>query len=82
MTTVFLELTRVNIFSAAIAGTAKRLAAPIVAIRRRRKQQQVIRELRSLTDRELRDIGIHRTEILSIAAGVDVDDTRRSRRHQ
>ena len=82
MTTVFLELNRVNIISATVVRVIKRAAKLGHTLARRRKQARIVSELRSLTDRELRDIGIHRTEIMSIAAGVDADRTRRCRRHQ
>ena len=43
--------------------------ALLASVRRRREQQQTLDALRALSDRELKDIGLHRAEILSVAHG-------------
>ena len=50
----------------AFAGFAKRMAA-----------RRTIAQLRALDDRTLHDIGLHRSEIASLALGVGADRIRR-----
>lgn len=48
------------------------------ALRRRRNLNATIKELHSLSDRELKDIGMHRSQIESIARGlIDIHRTVR-----
>lgn len=48
------------------------------ALRRRRNLNATIKELHSLNDRELKDIGIHRCQIESLARGlIDIHRTVR-----
>ena len=46
------------------------LTALAETIRRRRNMNQTISELNRLNDRDLRDIGIHRSQIETVARGV------------
>lgn len=50
--------------------------AVLAAAKRRRRRQQTADALRALSDRQLRDIGLHRADILSVAQG-----SGRDRRH-
>ena len=43
----------------------------------RRRQQRAAAQLRSLGDHGLRDLGIHRSEVLSVAGTINVDRDRR-----
>lgn len=47
-----------------------------IEIRRARKASETIKELNRLTDKELKDIGITRGDIHSIAMGVYYDDRK------
>jgi uncharacterized protein YjiS (DUF1127 family) len=48
------------------AGAATRIATAWKGFRRRMRAQDTIGQLRSLDDRTLKDIGLHRSEILSV----------------
>ena len=53
------------------------------ALRRRRNINATINELHSLSDSELRDIGIHRENIETVARGlIDIHRTVRHRVHE
>ena len=41
------------------------------ALRRHRRQASTIKTLRELDDRTLKDIGLHRSEIETVLAGID-----------
>lgn len=49
------------------------------AIRRHFDEQRAVEQLESMTDRQLRDIGLYRSEIRSAVRGIDQDITRRRR---
>jgi uncharacterized protein YjiS (DUF1127 family) len=55
------------------AGAAARIATAWKGFRRRMRARDTIAQLRSLDDRTLKDIGIHRSEILSIGWGIGFD---------
>lgn len=61
----------VNATRSATAGLADRISALVVdlkeGLRRRRIYKQTVRELNSLSSRELADLGIHRAMITRIA---------------
>jgi uncharacterized protein YjiS (DUF1127 family) len=44
-----------------------------------RTRRATLQELRSLSDHTLKDIGIHRSELVSVAASQSIDHTRRRR---
>ena len=54
------------------AGVAARFAIAWRGIRKRMRTRQTIAQLRTLDDRTLKDIGIHRSEIVSIGLGIGV----------
>lgn len=60
-----------SVSRAAPGGIAERLVALLKTIKtsisRRQKYQTTLRELNALTDRELADLGIHRSLIATIA---------------
>ena len=75
-----------NATSDGIAGRQPRhsltdsLAIARVWIRRRVREARTAAELRALDDDQLRDIGVHRSEIASLARNLaQGDDTRRKR---
>ena len=51
--------------------------ALLAAVKRRRRRQQTVDALRALSDWQLRDIGLHRAEILSVAHGNGRDHRHR-----
>lgn len=55
------------------------LAAPLRALDRHRRRNRTLSILRSLDDRTLKDIGIHRSEIPSIVEGLGSFAGRRDR---
>ncbi len=55
------------------AGVAARFAIAWRGIRKRMRTRRTIAQLRTLDDRTLKDIGIHRSEIVSIGLGIGVD---------
>ncbi len=55
------------------------LAAPLHAFERHRRRNRTLSILRSLDDRTLKDIGIHRSEIPSIVEGLGDLAGRRDR---
>lgn len=57
-----------------------RLREAWLAFRRYRETSRAIRDLRAMADWQLRDIGLHRSEIPSAVAGADSDFSRRRRR--
>jgi uncharacterized protein YjiS (DUF1127 family) len=64
-----------------VAGTARSIsasaAAALARARKRRAARATVAELASLDDRTLQDIGIHRTEIVSVAYAKGLDRFRR-----
>ena len=55
------------------------LAIALAWIRCRVREARTAAVLRALDDDQLRDIGVHRSEIASLARGLARDDTRRKR---
>ena len=56
------------------------LATALAWVRRRVREARTAAELRALDDDQLRDIGVHRSEIASLARNLaQGDDTRRKR---
>jgi uncharacterized protein YjiS (DUF1127 family) len=66
-----------GIQSTAFAGFVDRAKACLRAIGRWRSERRAVRHLRALSDRELKDIGIHRCEVSSVVHGNSRDVTRR-----
>ena len=54
-------------------GVTARVAAAWKRLRKERMIRDTIAQLRSLDDRALKDIGIHRSEIVSIGWGIGFD---------
>ena len=65
--------------SAALARLAAFARACAEAREQRRRARETVRRLMALSNRELKDIGINRSEILSLAYGPG--DGRRVRKH-
>ncbi len=64
--------------SSATPTFARKVFDSIHAMRERRKQRTAIRELRSLDNHTLKDIGLHRTEVTSV---ICADPAGRRRHH-
>jgi uncharacterized protein YjiS (DUF1127 family) len=62
-----------------VTGTAGRIATAWGVFRKSMRARDTIAQLRSLDDRTLKDIGIHRSEILSIGSGAGFDRLPRLR---
>jgi uncharacterized protein YjiS (DUF1127 family) len=58
-------------------GISARFSRALKDFRKRQRARDTIAQLRSLDDRTLKDIGIHRSEILAIGAGIGADRVRR-----
>ena len=65
--------------SSTIASLVSTAAKMMGAARRMRATRRIIAQLGCLEDRTLKDLGLHRSEINSLAFGFDLDPSRRYR---
>lgn len=79
MTTAMMELASRRSDAAPTRSRFEMLREAWSAFRRYRQTHRAIHELRAMADWQLRDIGIHRSEIPSVVAGADSDLSRRRR---
>ena len=72
MTTLTQTLSRTDL-SALSARAAKVMRDFCKSVVQKHQQRRAVRHLSSLSDRHLKDIGIHRSEIISAVYGEDTD---------